>query len=458
MDPHPPNAYMKFPRWQLPSGHFLSHVGSAVLAQGLLSAANFTIGLLLLRNAGAEPYAHYVLAANGIALAVSLQTAFLGPPLSTRLPGLSPEAQAALVGGLIAEQRRALSIGVGLLASVTVTAILYHALKASTGIRAPSASGYGVTWAMACGLLAMVTLLRREFLRQTLLALRRAHSILRADVLYASIAVSGAVIACFLPPSAAPPMALLGLAAAGLVSRVWLQQAIHRQLVPMAGRRAGLLQEIAPLALWATGGAALFWLYTQGFLYLVVAKLGAAAVAALAATRLMLMPMNLLSTGLGGLLAPAAAAWLAVDGRTGLLRRLSGIALIVGVVTMVWVALLYRWRDVLFPLLFRQPVAHAGALVLAWGAVYVSMAVRDQLGYLLTALGRYRQLTTLTALATITALASCVAGMLWLPDPRGAMVGIIAGEAVSLLGILVLVLRAVRQKPAFSPVETAFPA
>lgn len=449
---------MKFPRWELPSGHFLSHVGSAVLAQGLLSAASFTIGLLLLRSAGTEPYAHYVLAVNGIALVVSLQTAFLGPPLSTRLPGLTAEAQAKLVGGLMAEQRRALSIGGGLLTSVALAVTLCFAWKSGTVGVPASVLPYSIPTILVCGLLAMVTLLRREFMRQTLLALRRAHAILRADLLYALIAVSGALAAYFLPSWAAPPVALLGLAAGAVSSRTWLQQAIHREFVPPFGRQAGLLQEMAPLALWATSGAALFWLYTQGFLYLVAVKLGAAAVAALAATRLLLMPMNLLSSGLGGLLAPAAAGWLPVVGRAGLLRRLSGIALAMGLVTALWVAILYHWRELLFPLLFRQPVVHAGALVLAWGAVYVSMALRDQLGYLLTALGRYRQLTTLTALATVTALASCLAGMFWLPDPRGAMVGIVAGEAVSLVGILVLVLRAVRQNPGFSPVEIAFPA
>jgi hypothetical protein len=127
-------------------------------------------------------------------------------------------------------------------------------------------------------------------------------------------------------------------------------------------------------------------------------------------------------------------------------------------VTALWVGLLHYWRDALFSSLFRQPIPHAGSLLLAWGAVYVSMGLRDQLGYLLTALGKYREMTLLTALATITSLASCVAGMAWLPDTRGAMGGILAGEGLTLIGIVTLVVRAVRQPATINRDGIASPA
>jgi O-antigen/teichoic acid export membrane protein len=442
----------------LAPGHFVSHVGSAVVAQGLLSAANFFIGLLLLRNAGVQPYAHYVLAMNTVALLVSLQTAFLVPPLSTRLPSLPAARRATLIGGLLEVQQRLLRFGgtaaifIGLLYSA------YLAVATSSGFEPETTHPFAVPSVFWGSLLVALCSLRREFLRQTLLALRRAHDILRADFCYALAIVIGAVAAGQVVPWLAPATVLLAMALAALGSHELLRRSLHRQTNPPKGRQSGLLQEIIPLALWSTSGAALFWLYTQGFLYLVAANLGTTAVAALAATRLLLMPMNLLSSGLGGLLSPAAASWLGSLGRAGLLRRLSGIALAMAAFTALWVGLLYFWREPLFYLLFRKPIPHAGTLLLAWGAVYISMAMRDQVGYLLTALGRYRELTLLTTLATITSLASCLIGMAWLPDVRGAMAGIVIGEGLTLVGILVLVIRAVRQPAAISRDGIASPA
>lgn len=430
----------------LPADHFLWHAASAILAQGLVSAANFAMGVLLLHTAGTQPYAHYVLAVNGIGLLVSLQTAFLGPPLSTRLPGLPQEAKSRLVGALLAEQQRVLWFA----GAVLVFAIVVYLLCSSPF--SPWAAGRQASHAgaptpdilvvMVGAAGALLATLRREFLRQALLALRRAHDILGADLRYAILSMTGLLAISVVPSGLAPAVLLLAMATGAVHSRTVLQRALHQQFMPPAGRQAGLLRDMAPLAVWSTSGAALFWVYTQGFLYLVAAQLGTQAVAALAATRLLLMPINLLSSGLGGLLAPAAARWLSVMGRTGLLRRLSGIAVTMGGLTVLWVGALYWLRPVLFPLLFRQPVEEADTLLLAWGAIYVSMSLRDQLGYLLTALGRYRQLTTLTALATLASVGGSLAGMAWLPDPRGAMVGVVAGEAVSLAGTLLLVILA----------------
>jgi len=432
----------------LAPNHFVSHVGSAVAAQGLLSGANFVIGLLLLRSAGTQPYAHYVLAMNTVALVVSLQTAFLVPPLSTRLPSLPTRGRASLIGGLLAEQRQLLWWGGALAALGSLVYTLYLALQAGGGSTIATTHPLAIPAVLWGSLLVTLCSLRREFIRQTLLALRRAHDILRADFGYAIMIVIGAVAASRVAAWLAPVVVLLSMAIAALASYALLRRSLHQQLVPPAGRQAGLLQEIVPLALWSTSGAALFWLYTQGFLYLVAGNLGTNAVAALAATRLLLMPMNLLSSGLGGLLSPAAASWLGSLGRGGLLRRLTGIAAGMASVSALWVGLLYYWREPLFSSLFRQPIPYAGSLLLAWGAVYVSMGLRDQLGYLLTALGQYRELTLLTTLATLTSLMGCLAGMTWLPDPRGAMAGILVGEGLTLVGVVVLVLRAARQPAA----------
>ena len=169
----------------LAPSHFVSHVGSAVVAQGLLSAANFAVGLLLLRSAGIQPYAHYVLTMNTIALVVSLQTAFLVPPLSTRLPSLPATRRAMLIGGLLEEQRRLLRWGGTAAVLACLLYSTYLAVAATGGFAPATPHLLAVPSVLWGGLLVALCSLRREFLRQTLLALRRAHDILRADFCYA---------------------------------------------------------------------------------------------------------------------------------------------------------------------------------------------------------------------------------------------------------------------------------
>ena len=59
--------------------------GSAVMSQIVLSAANFGVGILLVRHASDFEYGAYVLALNALMLLTSLQSAFCYPPLAARL-------------------------------------------------------------------------------------------------------------------------------------------------------------------------------------------------------------------------------------------------------------------------------------------------------------------------------------------------------------------------------------
>ena len=88
-----------------------------------------------------------------------------------------------------------------------------------------------------------------------------------------------------------------------------------------------------------------------------------------------------------------------------------------------------------------QPLPHSGTLLLGWGVAYSLLGLRDTLAYLSSASGAYRQLTLLTGATAVLSTACCLIGMLVLPDARGAMLGIVAGEAGALLGMLWLVRR-----------------
>ena len=396
---------------------------SAVLSQALLSAASFAIGLMLIRRTSDLQYGHYILAASAIALLVSLQNAFCGPVLAARLGRLDLAGRARLVGALLRE-RQAVVVGAGL--AVIAAALAWRATGAQ--------DGRGTALLLA-GVAASLAILHRECLRLVLFAHRRPQDVLRTDLLYVALMLAGVFAATRTAEAAVFAVAALGLAA--LASSALLSRALCRH-EPWAQTAApGLLRAVAPLAGWSTAGAAMHWTFSQGYVYLVAATLDVTAVAAIAATRLLLMPVNLLSTGIGSLMLPLATGWLDRHGAALLRRRLALFAAGMAAATAVYFAVLWLEREWVFAVLLRKQFAQRDSLLLLWGVLFLVMVVRDQFAYLIAAQQRFRALTLLTMASAGVSLVTSYAGMRQFGAP-GALGGMLVGELISLGGILLL--------------------
>jgi O-antigen/teichoic acid export membrane protein len=405
---------------------FARLLGSAVVSQALLSATGFAVGLLLIRRSSDLEYGSYVLASGAILLLVSLQNAFFASTLVIRMARLDRTGRGALIDGLYAGQRRLLAGGAAA-AGVAVLVLWWAGLL---GPRTGPLVGVAI--------LAALAVLHREFFRLVLFAHRRPLDVLRSDAAHVLLLLAGVFLATLTPAPAT--LALTGLAAAALVSAALASAALSRHEAWRGEGSAGLLRELAPLAAWSTAGAAMHWGFTQGTLYLVAATLDVTAVAAIAATRLLLMPVNLLSTGIGSLMLPVSSGWLHRHGPQVLLRRLGVFALGLAVVTLGYFGLLWSWRAEVFALVLRKQFAQSDVLLLLWGLILLVMVVRDQLVYLPIAQARFRELTLLTLACAGVSLVVAYVGMRTLGVP-GALVGMLTGEVVSAVGILMLSLR-----------------
>ncbi|MHB8535632.1 MAG: lipopolysaccharide biosynthesis protein [Sulfuricaulis sp.] len=407
---------------------FARMLSSAVVSQALLSAASFAIGLILIRGTTNVQYGYYILASNAILLVVSLQNAFFNPPLAIRMNRLDRLGRGELVGGLYREQRRILP-ALGAI-TVVITLGLWYAqvLDAHTGPL------------VLATVVAALAILHREYFRMVLLAHRRPYDVLRTDMFYVVLMVMGVFVATLTPVPAVTAVLTLSLAA--LASGILLSQTLHRHEPWNAESRQGILREIAPLAVWSTAGAAIHWTFSQGYIYLVAGTLDVTAVAAIAATRLLLMPVNLLSTGIGSLMLPLASGWLHQHGASLLLRRLSLFALGLAAATLCYFAILWLARDWIFSVVLKKQFAQRDELLMLWGAIFLVIVVRDQLVYLLAAQGRFRVLTLLTLVCAVIALAASYWGMRRF-GVAGALVGMLIGELMNVTGIVMLSFRKV---------------
>lgn len=418
--------------------NFARLLSSAVVSQALLSAGNFIIGLILIRNTSTEQYGYYVLVFSAILLLISLQNAFFNPPLAIRLPKLDKTGRSELIGGLYREQRRLLP-ALGAVITI-ITLVLWYA-----GILDRQTA----TLVLAA-IVAILVILNREYLRMVLFAHRRPQNVLPTDIFYVLFAVAGVYSATH---TAAPALgAVLALSLAAIVSGVLLFRALRR-VEPWDSQGAkGILREIAPLSAWSTAGAGIHWTFSQGYIYLVASTLSITAVSAIAATRILMMPMNLLSTGIGSLMLPMASKWLHQHGARRVWHRLMLFAAGLAAVTLCYFAVLWWLRDWIFAVVLKKEFAQRDALLMLWGAVIFVIVMRDQLVYLLAAQGRFQTMTLFTFVCAIISLVASYAGMLRF-GVTGALIGILIGEFINVSGIIILSFRST-QVPMSEPVRS----
>jgi O-antigen/teichoic acid export membrane protein len=417
---------------------FARLLSSAVICQALISAANFVIGLILIRNTTDTQYGYYVLVFSAIVLLISLQNAFFSPPLAIRLPKLDTKGRAELVGGLYREQRRLLPLLGIIVMSIAVVLWLAGVLDRSTGPL------------LIAAVIAILAILHREYFRMVLFAHRRPQDVLTTDIFYVAIAVGGVYFAT--TTSMPAVAAIIALCLAAIVSGILLFRTLRRFEPWDSQGVKGILREIAPLATWSTAGAGIHWTFSQGYIYLVASTLGITAVSAIAATRILMMPMNLISMGIGSMMLPLASNWLHHHGTKLVWQRLMLFALGLALTTLCYFAVLWWLRDWIFAVVLKKEFAQRDALLMLWGAVILVIVMRDQLVYLLAAQGRFRTLTTFTFVCALISLIASYAGILQF-GVTGALIGILTGESINVAGIVIMSIRST-QTPVIEPARS----
>ncbi len=337
--------------------------GSSVVDQAMLSAANFAIGLVLIRYSSDVQYGYYILAFNTMMLLTTLQGTFIGTPLVIRLPGLDAETRCDWLGSLLRDQRR-LGAALGAAAFATIGAGWYSGWIPSDAAQV----------ALAATALVLAALYR-EYFRGVLLMYQRPHGVLAADALHVACLLAACLLAVRVPQAAAA--LLLASAASAVLSGWWLRAQLRGEINFQAP--SGRLAHIARVGVWAASGGVIYWLFNQGYSFLTAATLDLTAVAALAATRLLLMPINLLSAGMQKQLTPIAAGWLHEDGASATLRRLLWFSGGMGAATVVYGALVWLMRDWIFLDLMRKDFAQRDAMLLMWVGLFLMMSMREPL-------------------------------------------------------------------------------
>ena len=414
---------------------------SAVIDQAVLSAANFAVGLLLIRYSPEEQYGYYVLAFSTIQLLFAAQGAWMTGPLAVLAPKKSETRRREMVGALDGSQRRFLRL------------VVFGCMPLLLAGHALGMWGLHTTLIMAATVVAGWMMLRREYVRAVLMIYSRPGSVLRIDLFYVLFLVPLAAAAAVWSP-AAGIFAVLGLGFAAAFGAFAGRRALAAATQWPQAPAAPVWAEIRPLGKWAASAAVIYWVYSQSYNFMLASRLDLAAVGNVNAVRLMLMPMILLAVGVGALLVPKAAAWLHADGLPRLMRRLWIFLLGMLVLDVLYVLALWVFKDWVALQVMSRALPDLALLVLLWALNMTLSMTRDVFQAGLLALERFRPMAWITALAAVCSLS----GMWPLIDrfgAPGAVMGAIVGELVSLGGVILLLLQSLRADRARSRAEDA---
>jgi O-antigen/teichoic acid export membrane protein len=404
--------------------------GMGLIMQAMLSGANFVVGLILIRRTNDLQYSYYVLAANAILLLTGLQNAFVQPFIVSNITTLDAAGRRDLVGALIKGTGRWVPISCAVALLVTAALWAIHTVDTEQALL------------IAVALLAGGAALGREFFRMTLFAFRRPFEVLQGDVVYVLVLVVGAFLATLMQQPALVAVGMLALAAVlgrnvarrGLWSHeAWDKHSTRPVLKPMA--RAGA---------WAVVGSGIHWLLIYGYSYLVAGVLDVRDVAAIAATRLSLMPVFVLSGGVSMLLFPITSRWVRDLGAPRAARRLAVLVAGLGALALLYMGTMWIARDWIFTTLLKKDFAQRDPLLIVWSAVFLVTLCRDQLATLPASRGRFRNMTLVTGLSAGVWLLTSYLTMLRF-GPVGAVAGILAGELVNIAGIIVMIFKETRR-------------
>lgn len=402
--------------------------GSSIADQAMLSAANFGVGLILIRYAAEAQYGYYILAFNTMMLLTTLQGTFIGTPMVIRLPGLDETARRQWMGSLLRDQKWLGAAGGALALVVALAGWAMGLFDGESTLVVVAAIGL------------VLAALYREYLRGILLMYHRPQQVLGADAIYVAVLLAGCALAVRTPLAAAGALlagTMAALACASVLRRV-LANDIERGAAP------GRLREIARMGFWAASGGVIYWLFNQGYNFLTAATLDLAAVAALAASRLTLMPINLLLAGMQKQLTPLASDWMHGMGARRTLRRLMLFSLALALFTLLYGAVIWLLRDWIFLDLMRKDFPQRDLLLVLWIGLFVLMVIREPIMMVPLLRQRFRALSAATLVCALIALAISYVGMLQL-GPVGAVIGILTGEACYGLAVIVMAWREVRR-------------
>lgn len=330
--------------------------GYAFLDQSMLSAVNFIVSIILIKNVPKYEYGYYAIIIAVILFLVSMQNALVTTPLAVLITTKGRKERTKYCNSLFWGQVLAL-VPVVSLGLVIVWFLSAHGVD-DKKLR--------LIWAL---LLSIIGILCREFVRSYHFALEDPKKVLRLDFLY-SLSQLSLVLIClgFLGMSVQYVLFIMGISSIFIVFTFIGQAKFDFRKTAIRGS----YRENWQYGKWALAGVLVTHLQSYSYLYFLGAFLSSMAVAEVSAARLLLMPLVLFQAAWGKVVIPHGARMRDANRYTEFFNQLIISSVIFSLLIIVYIYLLFLASSSIGSLVFTEEYAEAFDLVIPWGVVYIS--------------------------------------------------------------------------------------
>lgn len=387
------------------------------LDQAMLSAANFMVGIVLIKFVTKVDYGLYVLAYTIILFIVGLQNALITTQMTVLAPTKPKHEQDEFCNSLCMGQYL-LYVPAAIIAIIVIIALHYI-----------DAIGDEQRQLAATILMVTMGVLFREFYRSFFFLKSQSGNVLVIDIVFVATTCVGLLVGWL---TYRDQLHIIALYTFGLASLASGFVAIARGKFSITfdmQRSLTSLKESFAHGRWALGGIVLSLIQGQSYVYLLSFMSGSARVAEVSAARLFLAPLSLLHMSFSRVLLPKWS-FMRQNGETaGIVRMAKKTQILLVAIIVVYIAVVLLAKDNLIDTLFVNDYRNIGLFILLWGVLSVVQTLRSSDSWILQAFHQFKKLTQASVWSTIAALTIGTV-MISLYGPAGSLIGMIVAESI----------------------------
>jgi O-antigen/teichoic acid export membrane protein len=373
---------------------FSKYVG--VLDVALISAGNFFVSFMMINFASPSDYGLYVNIFSIMMLFIGFQNALFCTPMTILGAKKSDSERGAFVYNLFIIQSLLL-----LMISLMICVLCFV-----FGMSAGGIDGW------FCGLLVFlgVSWVTREFFRVRGYLYLKGVRVLVGDVIYSAIIFTVVLAFHYAGDIIYLDQVLLAIVLSSIMAILFLNLSDPIKTVTQKIHIKKTFQESWVGGKWSMVGVSATWSQNNSYAYLISMLINLEATALLAATRLLMMPINMLLSGIYMVFKPQWAK--VINSNISLIGKKSLKVLVVMSLFIVTYTLVFalNW-DLVSRYLLGGRFVDAVQIFILWGAVFLLQAIRSRYSNLLQLLEEFKFLAVLglpVAVTSVTVSVICI--------------------------------------------------
>jgi len=387
--------------------------GIAAVDQGMLSAINLGVQILLIKTVSKNEFGYYSVALSVIMYLMSFQYAVVNTPITVLIAGKTEGDKNKYVSSLFSGQL--LVLGISVFVGLVIVYFFYFL-------------GWSTGESLVAGSLCIGSfgILNREFLRAYFFAEEEPGKALKLDFYYGLI-YSVLIAVSYLVFGISVPLVILSMGVAAGFDSLILNKHFKFNFNFKNIRSAYL--EHWQISIWSLIGTTVTHLQSYSYLYVIGGLLGSTAVADVSASRLLLMPLGLITIGWGNVIRPYGSKLREQNQLKKFFRYLIVAGIIFPVIVLLITVVLSFSSDWLLNSVFTNDYQAVFDYLFYWAILFSIVFIRANASYGLQVVKEFKSLAITNAFTMIiTIILALILTSQFLI--KGALMASFAGELI----------------------------